>query len=434
MQSELREVVNIFNEIANTSGKNDKIKIVKRNKDNDLFLECLKFLLDNDIVTGLSTKKINKKVALGSNKFDDILEVFDYIKSHNTGTDVDISVVKSYIEDNKDIEEFLIGLFTKGLKIGIDTKGVNKAIPKLIPEFNIMLADSYAKNTKRVEGKEFILSTKLDGSRICVIKHGDSLLLKTRQNKLYENLIEIEEDFKSLPDGVYDGELLAIGEFNDSAEQYKETMKRSRVKGIKKGLKMVCYDYIENVDDFYNGICKTKCIDRKNKLKEILSVGKQFIEYLEPLYIGKDIDKIGEFSNLAIQNKEEGIMCSIADAPYTCKRTKDLLKVKQFHDGDVLVTDVVEGDGRLKGTLGKIEVKFKYKGNIYTNFIGSGFNDDERNYYWLHRDEIINKVITIKYFEISKNKDGGYGFRFGTWQGKDYIRFDKEGIDDTNID
>lgn len=41
----LNEVVEIFDLITKTSGKNDKIKIVKKNKDNELFIECLKFLL-----------------------------------------------------------------------------------------------------------------------------------------------------------------------------------------------------------------------------------------------------------------------------------------------------------------------------------------------------------------------------------------------------
>lgn len=116
------------------------------------------------------------------------------------------------------------------------------------------------------------------------------------------------------------------------------------------------------------------------------------------------------------------------------KRPKTIMKVKKFQDGDVLVTDIIEGEGRLVGTLGKIEVQFKYNDKIYTNYVGSGFNDSERKYYWEHKDELIGKVITISYFEISTNKQGEYGFRFATWKGREYIRFDKEGIDDTNVE
>ena len=438
MYTDLIEVKDIFDKISKTSGKNDKIKIIKQNKDNELLIECLKFLLDSDIVTGLSKKKINKKVKLDKETTSDIRCIFDYLKQHNTGTDEDITTVQSFTHCmDEDLKEFCNGLFTKSLKVGIDVKGVNKAIPNLIPSFNIMLADSYAKCSNRVEGKEFILTTKLDGSRICVIKKDDKIILKTRQNKLYEGLIEIEEDFKDLPNGVYDGELLAKGVFENSAEQYKETMKISRKKGIKKGLKMVCYDYIENIEDFYNGKDLTECINRKNKLKEILSINKENIEYLEPLYIGKDLNKIIEFSNLAVQNGEEGIMLSIANSPYECKRSKNLLKVKQFFEGDVYVTDVIEGDNKYKGKLGCVKCKFLYNGEIQDVEVGSGFNDEEREILFKNPDLILNKVITIKYFEVSQNSTTGkYSLRFPTISKRypDFIRIDKSTLEETNIE
>lgn len=468
----LKEVVEIFDLITKTSGKNDKIKIVKKNKDNELFIECLKFLLDSDIVTGLSKKKINKNIQLDNElfieclkflldsdtvtelskkkinkdipleddklKLDTIREVMEYLKVHNSGRDVDIAIVREFCNKQTDTnKEFCIGLFTKSLKIGIDVKGVNKAIPNLIPSFDIMLADSYMKCKDKVINKEFILTTKLDGSRICVIKKDDKITLKTRQNKPYEGLIEIENDFKTLPNGVYDGELLAKGKFKNSAEQYKETMKISRKKGIKKGLKMMCYDYIENIEDFYNGKDSTKCIDRKNKLKEILSVDKENIKYLEPLYIGKDLDKIMEFSNLAVQNGEEGIMLSIANSPYECKRSKNLLKVKQFFEGDVYVTDVIEGDNKYKGKLGCVRCKFLYNGEIQDVEVGSGFTDEERKLLFENPNLILNKVITIKYFEISQNSTTKkYSLRFPTISKRypDFIRMDKTTLEDTNME
>ena len=130
---------------------------------------------------------------------------------------------------------------------------------------------------------------------------------------------------------------------------------------------------------------------------------------------------------LALDSRQNNV------AKVVTARSKEILKVKKFEDADVLVTDILEGEGRLEGKLGKIEIQFKYKGKIHTNYIGSGFNDDEREYYWKHKEELIGKVITIKYFELSKNEKGGIGFRFGTWKGSEYIRNDKEGIDDTNV-
>lgn len=431
----ISEVKKIFDRIASVSAKTSKEVIIKQNKDNELFIECLKFLLDSDVVTGLSTKKMNKKVKLVDNEIESLIDAFKYIRRYNTGTDKNIAVIKSFCIAQGECREFCEQLFTKSIRLGIDAKTVNKAIPGLIPTFNVMLAGSYDKEKNKIkDGTKFILSTKLDGSRIIAIKEDDKITFKTRQSKLYEQLIDIEEDFKDLPNGVYDGELLAMGDFENSAEQYKETMKRSRKKGVKHGLKMVCYDYIENVNDFYNGLCKTECINRKNKLKQILSMNKEYVKYLEPLYIGGDKDKISEFFNMAIQNGEEGIMLSIVDAPYECKRSKNLLKVKEFINIDCLVVGVFKGQGKFKDTLGGLVCEFKYKNMICRTELGSGFKEHERKMIYDNPQLVMNKVITIKAFEISQNsKTGEYSCRFPVWLGMDYIRDDKDGINDTNV-
>lgn len=111
---ELRRVKEIFDKIANVSGKKSKESIIKQNGDNELFLECLKFLLDDNIQTGLSDKKINKDVPLSNDVYVKITDMFEYLKTHNTGTDRDISLVKLFISiQEEDLKEFCRGLFTK---------------------------------------------------------------------------------------------------------------------------------------------------------------------------------------------------------------------------------------------------------------------------------------------------------------------------------
>ena len=66
---------------------------------------------------------------------------------------------------------------------------------------------------------------------------------------------------------------------------------------------------------------------------------------------------------------------------------------------------------------------------------GSGFNLDERKYLWSNLDDILNKICTIKYFEISENsKTKVKSLRFCTWLGMEYIRRDKVSLESTNID
>ena len=118
---------------------------------------------------------------------------------------------------------------------------------------------------------------------------------------------------------------------------------------------------------------------------------------------------------------------NLSNAPYDCKRTSNILKVKKFNEADVRVLDLLEGTGKNKGRLGSITIQFEYEGKLWTCDCGSGFNDDELDLYWEHKELLLGKIVTIKYFEVTKDsKTGKYGLRFPTWTHR--IRDDKDEI------
>ena len=48
------KIKEIFNLIENVNGTNSKLEIIKQNLDNDLFIKCLKIIMNPDIKTGIS--------------------------------------------------------------------------------------------------------------------------------------------------------------------------------------------------------------------------------------------------------------------------------------------------------------------------------------------------------------------------------------------
>ena len=116
----LEEVIKIFKQIQETSSINDKKTIIAANKDNELFKKCLVFLLDGNINTGISNKKINKKVEPSSglapyylcmkSKFE---EVMDYLIKNNTGTDADIYEIQCFVVGHEENREFYEQMITK---------------------------------------------------------------------------------------------------------------------------------------------------------------------------------------------------------------------------------------------------------------------------------------------------------------------------------
>lgn len=437
----LLDIYKIINEIRDCSSSKAKSHILTKNSNNELLKKILIYTYnDNQYKIKKTTlDKMNFNSEEMSKWNCNIFKMLDELASSNINKELTNEVEKfiSYFTDEK-VRELIMCILLKDLRFGMNVKSINKSIPNLIPIFGVQLAESYDKHKKVISGKEFILSTKLDGGRLLVINRENETLFYTRAGKQMEGLIELEKDFKNLPIGCYDGELIAEGTFENSAEMYNATMKRSRIKGVKRGLKMMCYDFIEEEKDFWSGKCKIKCIDRKNRLQEILEKHKvNHIEYLYPLYIGTDVDMIEKYSAEAIANQDEGIMCNVADAPYETKRSKNLLKVKIFKEADVLVVDIVEGTGKYVGMVGALKCKFMYNGEVCEVETGSGLTDSERELFWNNPSLILNKVITVKCFEVTKDsKTGKHSLRFPTINLRypNLIRTDKFTLEDTNVD
>ena len=120
------------------------------------------------------------------------------------------------------------------------------------------------------------------------------------------------------------------------------------------------------------------------------------------VYEGTDQSVIMHFLDKAIERDWEGLMLN-KDTTYKCKRTTDLIKIKRFYSMDLPVIDVVEGDGRLSGTLGALIVRYK---NNTVN-VESGFNDEQRRALWEKRSELIGRIVEVKYKEITKDKKNG---------------------------
>lgn len=101
-------------------------------------------------------------------------------------------------------------------------------------------------------------------------------------------------------------------------------------------------------------------------------------------------------------------MINFDEAPYVCKRTPNLLKVKVMQDCDLTITGFEEGQGANAGTLGAVLVD--YKGS--TVGVGSGFTREQRDFFWQNRDSLLGRVITVQYFEETTDAKGVPSLRF----------------------
>ena len=405
----MEKIIEIFKRIQETSSINDKKAIITANKDNELFKKCLKFLLDSNITTGIAEKKYDS-LTVGDSDWihvdinKEFCELLNYIKKHNTGRDEDIIQVQAWCYSMDDeVKDFVKGMVTKSIKLGADKKVINACIPNLIPTFDVQLGTSIEK-VKLSGNEKIFISRKLNGTRCAFV--GDRCM--TRQNKEYKGLDHIVADLQKLvgKDTFVDGELLYKNkEGLSDSEAFQKGTGIAMSKGDKSDLKLVIFDMFP-LDEFWSGKSKESYSNRKKQIVElgekIKILGTDNLEIVQMCYEGYDHSEIWKWLDYAEQHDWEGIILNL-DTPYECKRTKNLIKVKKFYTYDLEVVGIEEGTGRNKGTLGALVVKYK---NNTVN-VGSGFTDEERSYYWNNQDEIIGRVIEVKYKEITTDKKTG---------------------------
>lgn len=415
----LQDIVKIINELENTSSTKGKQFILEKNKDNGLLKKVLWYAYNSNVY-GLSKTTINKmKYEPNDDKseFNNLWIMFDTLAKSNINDNLRNEVRKHLNYYSEDVRELIIKILLKDMKCGIGVKLVNTVFPNLIETFELMKASSYDDKSKVTFCKKakkvgYHMMIKENGIRGAVIIDGDTIddiTIKSRQNEIFEGMNELKQAFLGMPKGVYEGELLTIGCFNTSKEQFKATTKILSTKGEKKGIMIKLFDYI-TLEDFNVGYSYTKALRRKEIIEDILmqhNNNSDLIDMINILYIGNNTNKIDPFlERVSEGDKYEGLMIQLNDAPYEAKRVKTELKVKKWKTIDLRVVDIKESKER-PGTMGSAIVMYKGKPCGV-----SGWKEKEKEYYWKNSHELIGKIIEIKYKEVTVDKNGNESLQF----------------------
>lgn len=405
-------------EITASASRKYKQEVLTKYKDDEVIQKYLKIAYNPYLVFGISEKKLAKSVP-GMNPYpcDSVFELFDYLTLHNTGRDCDVKLCQATIEKVFAAAEgctwLLKDLICKDLSIGVDSKTINSVMPNLIPQFSCMLAQRYFDKPAYVEGKEFAITTKLDGFRLIALKDkSGSIKFYSRVGQLVEGLVEIEAELKAnFPDNIaLDGELTISNYFDiPSKDAYKAASKIIRLKSDtpKTGLTYRIFDCM-SATEFKTQTCN-KTYQERRALLDTFAGLMDHVEVLPVIYQGNDTSKIIEVLNEITANGGEGCMINILSAPYVWNRTWNLLKVKKMNTLDLQIIGFEEGTGRLTGTLGAILVRYK---NGNTVKVGSGFTDKLRAEIWNNQGKYLDRICEIQWFEETTNADGGISLRF----------------------
>lgn len=399
-------------DILKSLKKNAKIDYLQSNPVSQILRETLKLVYDPYINTGLTSKTLLKTVPNAIQApITDYATLLHWITENNTGTLIATNTVAGYIAKfPAEYQDALCHIFGNDLKIGITAKSLNKVFGEsFIRDFGVQLAFPFAKYGDKLDGEEFILTQKLDGHRaVCQIDNGHGQFY-TRQgipinglNAQIKVLINLATYIHE-PQFVFDGELLLKNPTHMSTKDlFRETSSALRSQNADKS--DIVFNIFDGVtlQEFLAGQSHNLFNTRKQTLLEMPKDQTQHITVIPNLYVGHDLSKIHELqTKLVVPNDWEGLMLNLSAGQYQTKRSRDLLKIKTFFNADVKVLDVFEGQGNFANTLGGVIID--YKG--YQVRVGSGFDTNQRDYFWHHPEDIVGKIIDVQYFEETHNQN-----------------------------
>jgi DNA ligase-1 len=410
------ELFNFINEMRSTSSATDKIAIITRSS---TFIHNVLEATYNPYkqyhVTSKTCKKNNDLIDKTTFDFmdGDIFKLLNSLTRREFTGHKAIGVINGFVDYNGQI---IYKIIDKDLDIRVGAKIINKAVPGLIPTFNVALAQSY-------EGKcdwndRWWVSRKLDGVRCLAITDEEGQCkLYSRMGKEFTTLDKVKDAIEAtgIINSVFDGEICLVDD--EGNEDFQGVMKQLRRKDHQiENPAFMIFDMLTK-SEFEAEKSDRKLYPRLIVLKQWLRgrfIDESILRFTDQTLI-TDQDHFEYWNTIENKDNWEGLMLR-KDVGYEGKRTKNLVKVKSFHDAEyeVLGWDVdqheVVRDGKSVSMTMLSQVWIEHKGYIVK--VGSGFTQEQRLEYM--DGSIVGKQITVQYFEETHNDKGGISLRFPT--------------------
>lgn len=274
--------------------------------------------------------------------------------------------------------------------------GYNEILTMEKKFFELMLAHELDKYKKLLFTVRTFIQPKLDGLRA----DNQENELMSRNGKPYLACPHLYQDKGHLDGELYNHEYR--DDFNKivslckKQKPSKEELEESRQK-----VQFWVYDFPD-----HDGVFSERYKALKNFLIEWAPdlVGVKLV----PTYEVKSMEDIDHYHSLFMQQGYEGSIIRLDLGPYENKRSKQLLKYKNFIDEEFIITGYEEGTGGRTGTIGFFTLQHDknpeqtFKSNVKGNF-------DYLAEVWKDRESYIGATATVKYFNRTPKQSDGTG-------------------------
>jgi len=415
------EKIKAFVEQSNSSNSNlDKLKVLEQFKDDLEVTRMLKYVYSPFKQYYVTSKNLKKRSDLvNSNCDDNIFQLLDKLDNREITGHAALAEVNGFISNNQEYADLIYNIIDRNLKTRSTTSMINKIISGCVPTFDVALASAYDDKTKKKVNfieDDWYLSRKLDGVRcLAFFNEWGEVSLYSRSGKPFLTLenVRLELERLDLRHVVIDGEICMVDK--NGNEDFQSIIKEIKRKDhtIEKPL-FQAFDLI-TLEDFNNKVSKEPLCLRLQTLEMILGdPNLEYIKYLQQ-YLTTGEDMVKEQMAIAAKEGWEGLMLRKDDV-YKGKRSQDILKVKKMFDAEYVVVGLENAinrvivDGKEVDEMMLKNVVIEHKGNRVQ--VGSGFSLEQKRNFFENPNKILNKTITVQYFEETTNQEGEHSLRF----------------------
>jgi ATP-dependent DNA ligase len=255
--------------------------------------------------------------------------------------------------------------------------------PEMFIPFDVMLA----KPESAGEPENAVAQLKVDGYRLVIhVSDGQARAFTRRKKDVTHSLPELNDIDWPAGDYILDGEVIA----DDGSYSTTSSRVGKKAENIDHSTEMhfACFDMIvSNGDDLSREPYKT----RYQKLEQLTT---QAID--DPrIYFLEASSNIEAVKKHALEQDYEGVILKDLYGEYEFgTRSSNWTKEKHEREHiDAVVIGFQEGDGRLDGTLGKLELESA--DGTPLGSVGTGFTDAERDRIWRNRDDWLGETVEV---------------------------------------
>ena len=402
------KIHNIIEELNKENGTNYKLDVLKKHKDNKLLQEVLKMTYDTVTYTyGMSLKHLNDfspaKLPYQL-RFDQALYTLkEKISNRERTGHAALQLVSNLIGNLPQQDAELVRkIINRDLRINVGKTQINKVWKGLIEKTVYMRCGVYSEKTAKKISYPACLELKADGTyREFTVQNGH-VTSRSRSGESYEYPV-IFEQMKDFSDGIYIGELTV-----------KNITDRAKGNGLINSLEpphediiLQLWDYV-TLDEYENARNKVKNkTTYRDRFNAILAL--PYLDNVEPIEWREvnNIQEALEHTSKIMNDGFEGTILKDWNNVFRDGTSPQQLKLKLEIDCEMRITGFHEGRAGTKreGKIGSIEFE-NDEGTIKGRC--SGFSDKQLDNFTARQDELLGKIITVQFNDLSKAEGNEY--------------------------